>query len=154
MDPAPQIAVWACASLTKMAMLKRIALGRTQGASANDPSILDPSTLSIPCVTVEGHYWNIYMAKRCSNTLVVRVACLQFFSLLEVHADHRWYRKFKDLSLNSRRTRSWASSGSSSLWSKFRNGAILRTDSGSCRLSTDCSHDSPPVHCDEGYINH
>lgn len=77
LDPVPQIAVWACAGLTKMAMLQRIALGRVQGASTNDAFIRDPPTISIPCVTVTGHSWNIFMAKRCSNSLVVWTTRLQ-----------------------------------------------------------------------------
>lgn len=77
LDPVPQIAVWACAGLTKMAMLQRIALGRVQGASSDDDSIRDPPTISIPCVTVTGHSWNFYMAKRRSNSLVVRSTQLQ-----------------------------------------------------------------------------
>jgi hypothetical protein len=72
-----EIAVWACAGLTKMAMLQRIALGRAQDASADDELTLDPPTISIPCVTVTGHTWNIYMAKRCSNSQVVRTTRLQ-----------------------------------------------------------------------------
>jgi hypothetical protein len=76
-DPVLQIAVWACAGLTKMAMLQRIALGRAQDASADDELTLDPPTISIPCVTVTGHTWNIYMAKRCSNSQVVRTTRLQ-----------------------------------------------------------------------------
>lgn len=58
-DAIPQLAVWSCAGLTKLSRL-------VQGSRNRLP--LPP----LPCWSVVGHQWQLYIAKKCSDELVVR----------------------------------------------------------------------------------
>jgi hypothetical protein len=59
-DALPQLAVWSCAGLTKLSRL-------VQDSRNKLP------LPSLPCWSVVGHQWQLYMAKRCSDTLVVSI---------------------------------------------------------------------------------
>ena len=63
-DPGPQLGVWSCAGLTKMANLSRDSRLRPDEQAVVD---LPP----IPCWTVDGHRWQLYVARRRSPSEVV-----------------------------------------------------------------------------------
>lgn len=63
-DPGPQLGVWCCAGLTKMANLSRGSQLRPHEQTVVD---LPP----IPCWTVDGHRWQLYVARRRSPSEVV-----------------------------------------------------------------------------------
>jgi len=69
-DALPQLAVWSCAGLTKLSRL-------VQDSKTKLPLPL------LPCWSVTGHQWQLYMAKRCSDTLVVRSLSLDSLMLTD-----------------------------------------------------------------------
>ena len=71
-DPGPQLGIWCSAGLTKMANLahdKRTLIA----SSDSSPDILDVPP--IPCWTVDGHRWQLYVARRRSSAEIV--CCIQ-----------------------------------------------------------------------------
>jgi hypothetical protein len=67
-DPGSQLGIWCSAGLTKMTNLVR-----DSRKELNDDSLIMPP---IPCWTVDGHRWQLYVARRRSSARVVRrVTC-------------------------------------------------------------------------------
>jgi hypothetical protein len=76
-DPAPQLGIWCAAGLTKMASLarRRMGPGAPQDAMpeiSDRPKIFDDLKLPpIPCWTVDGHRWRLFVARRLSPDDIV-----------------------------------------------------------------------------------
>src|SRR6266536_5838815 len=59
-DPGPQLGVWCCAGFNKLASLCR-----------ESRSVPEDSIPSLPCWTVDGHRWRLYMSRRRSPGEIV-----------------------------------------------------------------------------------
>ncbi|RMZ85138.1 hypothetical protein DV738_g32, partial [Chaetothyriales sp. CBS 135597] len=77
-DPVPQLGVWSTAGLTKLSSLARDSKKRMMMMAGEEPVFIEePDVPILPSLTVEGHRWQVRIARRCSpaETVIVGPFC-------------------------------------------------------------------------------